>query len=66
MRDFLPGYRAYVHASYNEVSPLAIIEAMAAGLPIMAAKIGGILSFAMMTSRAGSGRLMIPPRRRSR
>ena len=42
MRDFLPGYRAYVHASYSESLPLAIIEAMAAGLPIVAGNIGGI------------------------
>jgi glycosyltransferase involved in cell wall biosynthesis len=42
VRDFLPGYRAYVHASYSESSSLAIIEAMAAGLPIVAARIGAI------------------------
>jgi len=42
VRDFLPGYRAYVHASYSETSSLAIIEAMAAGLPIVAGNIGGI------------------------
>ena len=42
VRDFLPGYRAYVHASYSESLPLAIIEAMAAGLPIVAGDIGGI------------------------
>jgi glycosyltransferase involved in cell wall biosynthesis len=42
VRDFLPGYRAYVHASYRESLPLAIIEAMAAGLPIVAGQIGGI------------------------
>lgn len=42
VRDFLPGYRAYVHASYSESSSLAIIEAMAAGLPIVAANIGPI------------------------
>ena len=42
VRDFLPNYRAYVHASYKEVSPFAIIEAMAAGLPVLAARIGGI------------------------
>jgi glycosyltransferase involved in cell wall biosynthesis len=40
VRDFLPGYRAYVHASYSESSSLAIIEAMAAGLPIVAGDIG--------------------------
>ncbi len=42
VRQFLPGYRAYVHASYSETSSLAIIEAMAAGLPIVAGGIGGI------------------------
>lgn len=40
--QFLPGYRAYVHASYSESSSLAIIEAMAAGLPIVAGNIGPI------------------------
>lgn len=42
VRDFLPRYRAYVHASYSESSSLAIIEAMAAGLPIVAGKVGPI------------------------
>jgi glycosyltransferase involved in cell wall biosynthesis len=42
VRDFLPGYRAYVHASYAETSSFAIVEAMAAGLPIVAASVGGI------------------------
>lgn len=42
VRDLLPGYRAYVHASYLETSSLAIIEAMAAGLPIVAGRIGAI------------------------
>ncbi|HEX9116186.1 MAG TPA: glycosyltransferase [Anaerolineae bacterium] len=42
VRDFLPGYRAYVHASYSESSSLAIMEAMAAGLPIVAGNIGPI------------------------
>jgi glycosyltransferase involved in cell wall biosynthesis len=42
VRDFLPRYRAYVHASYSESSSLAIIEAMAAGLPIVAGDIGPI------------------------
>jgi glycosyltransferase involved in cell wall biosynthesis len=42
VRDFLPAYRVYVHASYSESLPLAIIEAMAAGLPIVAGDIGGI------------------------
>jgi glycosyltransferase involved in cell wall biosynthesis len=42
VRDFLPGYLAYVHASYSESSSLAIMEAMAAGLPIVAANTGPI------------------------
>jgi glycosyltransferase involved in cell wall biosynthesis len=42
VRDFLPGFRAYVHASYSESSSLAIIEAMAAGLPIVAGNTGPI------------------------
>jgi glycosyltransferase involved in cell wall biosynthesis len=42
VRRFLPGFRAYVHASYSESSSLAIIEAMAAGLPIVAGNIGPI------------------------
>jgi glycosyltransferase involved in cell wall biosynthesis len=42
VRDFLPRYRAYVHASYLESQSLAIIEAMAAGLPIVAGNIGPI------------------------
>jgi glycosyltransferase involved in cell wall biosynthesis len=42
VRDFLPSYRAYVHASYAEALPFAILEAMAAGLPIVAASAGGI------------------------
>ena len=42
VRAFLTGYRAYVHASYSESSSLAIIEAMAAGLPIVAGNTGPI------------------------
>jgi glycosyltransferase involved in cell wall biosynthesis len=42
VRDFLPRYRAYVHASYLDSQSLAIIEAMAAGLPIVAGAVGGI------------------------
>jgi glycosyltransferase involved in cell wall biosynthesis len=42
VRDFLLGYRAYVHASYSESSSLAIMEAMSAGLPIVAGNTGPI------------------------
>lgn len=42
VREFLPDYRVYVHASNSESLPIAIIEAMAAGLPIVAGDSGGI------------------------
>jgi glycosyltransferase involved in cell wall biosynthesis len=42
VREQLPRYRAYVHASYVESASIAIIEAMAAGLPIVAGEVGGI------------------------
>ena len=38
----LVGYRAYVHACYSESFCLAIVEAMAAGLPVVAGDIGPI------------------------
>jgi glycosyltransferase involved in cell wall biosynthesis len=40
--DMLPGYRVYVHASLSETGPLAIIEAIAAGVPVVAGSVGGI------------------------
>lgn len=42
VRDLMLGYKAYVHSSYSEALPLAIVEAMAAGLPIIAGDVGGI------------------------
>ncbi len=42
VRTMLPRYRAYAHAAYAETSSLAIIEAMAAGLPTIAGGIGPI------------------------
>ncbi len=41
-RRLLPGYRVYVHASYRESLSLAVIEAAAAGLPVVAADRGGV------------------------
>jgi glycosyltransferase involved in cell wall biosynthesis len=38
----LPGYAAYVHASYSESSSLAIMEAMAAGLPVVSSTDGAL------------------------
>jgi glycosyltransferase involved in cell wall biosynthesis len=42
VQDRLPGYRAYVHASYSESSSLAIMEAMAAGLPSLSSTAGAL------------------------
>lgn len=41
VREVLPCYRCYVHACPVEVGPLAMIEALAAGLPIVAPAEGG-------------------------
>ena len=42
VQDLLPGYRAYVHASYSESSSLAIMEAMQAGLPVVSSPAGAL------------------------
>ncbi len=39
----LPGYRAYVHASYSESSSLAIMEAMSVGLPVLSSRSGALV-----------------------
>jgi glycosyltransferase involved in cell wall biosynthesis len=38
----LRGYAAYVHASYSESSSLAIMEAMAVGLPVLSGSAGAL------------------------
>jgi glycosyltransferase involved in cell wall biosynthesis len=42
VRDLLPRYRAYVHTSIRESLCVAIVEAMACGLPVVAGPVGGI------------------------
>jgi glycosyltransferase involved in cell wall biosynthesis len=42
VQERLPGYRAYVHASYSESSSLAIMEAMAVGLPVVSSTAGAL------------------------
>lgn len=43
VQERLPAYRAYVHASYSESSSLAIMEAMAVGLPVLAGGAGALV-----------------------
>jgi glycosyltransferase involved in cell wall biosynthesis len=42
VQERLPGYRVYVHASYSESSSLAIMEAMAVGLPVVSSAAGAL------------------------
>jgi len=42
VRRLLPGHRLYVHAAHYEAFGIALIEAMSAGLPVLAAPVGGI------------------------
>ena len=53
VRLLLPGYRAYVHASFSENCPLAVIEAMGAGLPVIA---GGFAAMAELYREGVEGR----------
>ena len=41
-RQLISRHRAYVHASRFENMPLVLIEALAAGLPVLAAPVGGV------------------------
>lgn len=42
VQERLPAYTAYVHASYSESSSLAIMEAMAVGLPVVSSRAGAL------------------------
>lgn len=41
-RASLPGHRLYVHAARRESFGIALVEAMAAGLPVLAGAVGGV------------------------
>jgi len=57
--DFLAGLDVFVLPSHQEAMPLALLEAMAAGLPIVAARVGGIPE-ALQQGAAG---LLVTPAR---
>jgi len=41
-RDHIPGHRLYVHAAVMETQGIVLLEAMSAGVPVIAAHVGGI------------------------
>jgi glycosyltransferase involved in cell wall biosynthesis len=43
-RQLLPHYRAYAHSANSEAFGMALVEAMAVGIPILAPAVGGIPS----------------------
>jgi glycosyltransferase involved in cell wall biosynthesis len=55
VRQQLPGYRAYIHSSVSEACPLAVIEAMAAGLPVV---VGDIEPMAELCEDGAEARFM--------
>ena len=60
VRSLLPRYRAYVHTSLRESLCMAIIEAMACGLPVVAGAVGGIPELFEPGARDCSGRSTTP------
>lgn len=41
-RNYIPGHRLYVHAAVMENLPVVLLEALSAGVPVMAGAVGGI------------------------
>lgn len=56
-REILPAFDLYVHPSYYESQGLAILEAMAAGKPVIATDAGGVRDV-VVHGRTG---LLVPP-----
>ncbi len=42
-RDYIPGHKLYVHSALMETQGLALIEALSAGVPVIAGPVGGIV-----------------------
>ena len=61
-RPFLRSLDVFAFPSHQEALPLALLEAMAAGLPIVATRVGGIPE---AVEDEGTG-LLVPPRDRER
>lgn len=57
VEDCLRGFDCFVHPSLNEGMGRALIEAMAAGLPVVASRVGGIPA---VVQDGGNG-LLVPP-----
>lgn len=57
LRDFLHGLDLYVHCSFGETMSTAILQAQAAGLPVVASSVNGIVNFL----RQGEEALLVPP-----
>jgi glycosyltransferase involved in cell wall biosynthesis len=55
--DMLPHWDAFVSASRSEAFPLAVLEAMAHGLPVVATAVGGVPE----QIRDGETGLLVPP-----
>jgi glycosyltransferase involved in cell wall biosynthesis len=55
--DVLPRWSAFVSASRSEAFPLAVLEAMAHGLPVVATAVGGVPE----QIRDGATGLLVPP-----
>lgn len=41
-RLYIPGHRLYVHSALMENLPVVLLEALSAGVPVLAARVGGI------------------------
>jgi glycosyltransferase involved in cell wall biosynthesis len=58
-RSFLAGLDVFAFPSHQEAMPLALLEAMAAGLPVVATRVGGIPE----AVEDGISGLLVPPHR---